>query len=83
MHGAYSATKVDKVVRYAGNHVFPNGTITVKLNAPQGAKVAVALDPDGTQSCRIDKSWKDGVWTVTVGKKGSDYPGVMSIACLP
>lgn len=83
MHGAYPATKEDRVVRYAGNHVFPNGTITVKLNAPENAKVEVGLDPDGAQLCRIDKLWKAGVWTVTVGKKGADYPGVLSIACLP
>ena len=83
MHGAYPFTKADRVVRYAGNTVFPNGTITVKLNAPESAKVVVDLDPDGPQVCRIDKSWKDGVWTVTVGKKGVDYPGVLSIACMP
>jgi hypothetical protein len=81
MHGAYPQTKADRVVRYAGNHIFPNGTITVKLKAPENARVEVALDPDGAQACRIDKSWKDGVWTVTVGKKGAEYPGVLSIAC--
>jgi hypothetical protein len=83
MHGAYSQTKSDRVVRYAGNPVFPNGTITVRLNAPKDAKVTVDLDPDGAKACRVDKSWKDGVWTVTVGKKGVDYPGVLSIACRP
>ena len=41
-----------------------------------------AIDPDGAQTCRIDKNWKNGVWTVTVGKKGADYPGVLSIAAL-
>ena len=82
MHGAYSQTKDDRVVRFAGNPVFPNGTISVKLAAPKDARIAVALDPDGAQTCRIDKSWKDGVWTVTVGKKGTDYPGVLSIAAL-
>ena len=70
------------VVRFAGNPVFPNGTLAVKLTAPDDARLAVALDPDGAQTCRIDKSWKDGVWTVTVGKKGADYPGVLSIAAL-
>ena len=83
MHGAYPFTKADRVVRYAGNTVFPNGTITVKLNAPESAKVLVDLDPEGPQMCRIEKSWKDGVWTVTAGKKGVDYPGILSIACLP
>ena len=82
MHGAYSQTKDDRVVRFAGNPVFPNGTITVKLSAPQDARIEVALDPDGAQTCRIDKSWKDGVWTVIVGKKGAEYPGVLSIAAL-
>jgi hypothetical protein len=82
MHGAYSQTKDDRVVRFAGNPVFPNGTLSVKLSAPENARIAVALDPDGAQTCRIDKSWKDGVWTVTVGKKGADYPGVLSIAAL-
>ena len=82
MHGAYSQTKDDRVVRFAGNPVFPNGTISVKLSAPKDARIAVALDPDGAQTCRIDKSWKNGVWTVTVGKKGADYPGVLSIAAL-
>jgi hypothetical protein len=83
MHGAYSDTKSDRVVRYAGNTVFPNGTIAVKLRAPKDARVVVDLDPEGAQVCRIDKSWNDGVWTVTVGKKGADYPGVLSIACMP
>ena len=73
----------ENYARYAGNTVFPNGTITVKLNAPEIAKVVVDLEPGGPQTCRIDKSWKDGVWTVTVGKKGVGYPGVLSIACLP
>jgi hypothetical protein len=82
MHGAYSATKEDRVVRYAGNPVFPNGTISVKLKAPESAKVVVDLDPDGADACRIDKSWKDGIWTVTVSKKGVKYPGVLSISCV-
>ena len=82
MHGAYSATKDDRVVRYAGNPVFPNGTISVKLKAPESAKVVVDLDPDGADACRIDKSWKDGIWTVTVSKKGVKYPGVLSISCV-
>lgn len=83
MHGAYSETKADRVVRYAGNPVFPNGTIAVRLKAPADAVVSVALDPDGAQECRIDKSWTNGVWTVTIGKKGAAYPGVLSVAAMP
>ena len=80
MHGAYSETKDDRVVRFAGNPVFPNGTITVKLTAPSEAEIAVALDPDGAKACDVRKTWKDGVWTVVVGKTGAAYPGVLSIS---
>ena len=82
MHGAHAVTKIDRVVRYAGNDVFPNGTITVELKGPSDARVDVALDPDGAQECSVEKDWKDGVWTVVVGKKGAGYPGILSIALL-
>ena len=80
MHGAYSQTKADRVVRFAGNPVFPNGTITVRLNAPSDAVIDIALDPDGAQSCDVRKTWKDGEWTVVIGKKGASYPGVLSVS---
>ena len=80
MHAAYPVTKDDRIVRYAGNNRFPIGRITVKLRAPESARIEVALDPDGAQACDIRKSWSDGIWTVSVGKKGADYPGVLSIA---
>ncbi len=80
MHGAYAKTLPDRVVRYAGNPVFPNGTISVKFADVPGAKVEVELDPDGAQSCAVAESVKDGVRTVTIGKKGRGYPGVLSVA---
>ena len=82
MHGAYSETKADRVVRYAGNPVFPNGTITVKLSAPQTAEIEVVLDADGASDFEMTKTWEENVWTVRIGKKGSTYPGVLSIAAV-
>jgi hypothetical protein len=82
MHGAYSETREGRLVRNAGNHVFPNGTITVKLKAGQDAEIRVALDTPGAKECTVTKSWQDGVWTVVVGKKGAEYPAVLSIAAV-
>ena len=82
MHGAHAVTKSDRVVRYVGNDVFPNGTITIELKGPADARVEVSLDPEGAQECAVEKNWKDGVWTVVIGKKGAGYPGVLSIALL-
>lgn len=80
MHGAYSRTFSDRVVRYAGNPIFPNGTITVKFADVHSAKVEVALDPSGAKECSIVESVENGVRTVTIGKKGRDYPGVLSVS---
>ena len=80
MHGAYSQTKADRVVRYAGNPVFPNGTITVRFAEVPGATVEVALDPDGAQTYALAERVERGERVVTIGKKGAAYPGVLSVA---
>lgn len=80
MHGAYARTLADRVVRDAGNPVFPNGTIAVKFADVPGAKVEVDLDPSGARACAVSESVADGVRTVTIGKKGRGYPGVLSVA---
>ena len=80
MHGAHSAAKADRVVRTAGNPVFPNGTITVKFRDVPGAKVEVALDPDGAQVYSMNETVADGVRTVVIGKKGAKYPEVLYVA---
>ena len=80
MHGAYSQTKADRVVRYAGNPVFPNGTIAVKFADVPGAKIEVTLDPDGAQDYTLKESVVQGKRMVTIGKKGANYPGILSIA---
>jgi len=82
MHAAYAETKSDAIVCHAGNTRYPIGRITVRLTAPQDAKIVVDLDPSGAAECDLTKSWKDGVWTVSVGKKGHDYPAVRSIAAI-
>ena len=80
MHGAYTKTLPGRVVRQAGNPVFPNGTISVRFRDVPGAKVEVALDPSGAQDYELRESVADGVRTVTVGKKGRDYPALLAIA---
>ena len=82
MHGAHAVAKSDRVVRYAGNDVFPNGTVTVALRAPESARIEVALDPDGARECALRKTWTNGVWSVVIGKCGVAYPGVLSVAAV-
>ena len=45
-----------------------------------GARIEIATDPSGTGDFSLDESVTDGVRTVTVGKKGRDYPLILGIA---
>ena len=80
MHGAYTKTLPGRVVRQAGNPIFPNGTIAVRFEDVPGAKVEVELDPSGSQACEIREATDGGVREVVVGKKGRDYPALLAIA---
>lgn len=80
MHAAYPERRGCRIVRHVGNARYPNGTIAVRLKAPQSARIEVALDPDGAQCADITKSWSNGVWSVTVGKKGMEHPAVLFIS---
>jgi hypothetical protein len=80
MHGAYTATLPGRVVRQAGNPIFPNGTISVRFRDVPGAKTSVALDSSGSQEYTLTESVERGVRTVTVGKKGRGYPVLQAIA---
>ena len=80
MHGAKAVLADGKVMRRAGNPVFPNGTITVKFRDVPGAKVEIALDPSGSREYSCSETVEDGFRTVVVGKKGADYPAILSIA---
>ena len=80
MHGAY-AKLVDGVpVRRVGNAIFPNGTIVVEFRDVPGAWVEVELSPDGAQTYALGESVADGVRRVVIGKKGVEYPAVVSVA---
>ena len=79
MHAAYPELKPGRIVRHVGNNRYPNGRLSVRLKAPQNAKIEVVLDPDGASTCDIRKTWKEGFWTVSVGKSGSTYPAVVAI----
>jgi len=80
MHGAYTQTLPGRVVRQAGNPIFPNGTISVQFSDAPGAVVEVSLDPSGSKEYSMRETVKDGIRTVTVGKKGRDYPALLGIA---
>ena len=80
MHGAHAETVDGRIMRRAGNPVFPNGTLTVKFRDVPGAKVEVVLDPSGAQECSMVEKTEGGWRSVTIGKKGADYPAVRSIA---
>ena len=80
MHGAYTMTLPGRVVRQAGNPVFPNGTISVRFEDVPGAKVEVELDPSGAQEYDLRETVAGGFREVTVGKRGRDYPRLLAIA---
>jgi len=80
MHGALCSLKGTRLSRYAGNPVFPNGTIRVKFRDVPGAKIEVKLDPDGAKEYTLTEKREGGFLTVTIGKKGAAYPGIVSIA---
>lgn len=82
MHAAYPERMASGLVRQAGNSRYPNGRLTVRLKAPETARIEVDLDPEGAGAADVCKSWKDGVWTVSVGKKGSGHPLVRFIAAV-
>lgn len=82
MHGAYSKTYPDRVVRMAGNPVFPNGTIEVRFREVPGARAVVELDESGAPTCEVTERVADGFRYVKVGKRGRDYPAVRSISLL-
>ncbi len=71
-----------RLVRQGGNNRYPNGRITVRLNAPETAEIEVVLSPSGSARCDLHKSWADGVWTVSVGKQGDAFPAVERIAAI-
>ena len=80
MHGAYTKTLPGRVVRQAGNPIFPNGTIAVRFRDVKGAKVEVALDPSGAQEYDIRESVSNGFRTVVIGKKGRNYPVILGVS---
>lgn len=80
MHGAHAELKGGVPVRWVGNPVFPNGTVTVEFKDVPDAKVEVELDPAGAADYTLGETAAGGVRTVVIGKKGAAYPAVRSIA---
>ena len=82
MHAAYSERKGDCLVRNVGNARYPNGMITVRLKASRSARIDVELAPGGAREAAVESKWSDGVWTVSISKRGSGYPRVLFVAAV-
>jgi len=80
MHGAHSEIVGGWPVRWVGNTVFPNGTITVDFKDVPGAKLEIALDPSGSQEYKYSESVEAGRRKVVISKKGASYPAIRSIS---
>lgn len=80
MHAAHARLSNGRVVRIAGNDVFPNGTMRVEFRDVPGARVEVSVDPEGHQGFTCSESVSGGVRTVTVGRRGDGYPAIRYIA---
>ena len=80
MHGAHSEIVNGWPVRWVGNAVFPNGTITVEFKDVPGAKLEITLDPSGSQEFKCSESVEAGRRKVMILKKGASYPGIRSIS---
>ena len=76
MHSCYAELKGNDLWLTAGWERFPDGTLTLRLKGPESARVEVGLASELPQSCSLSKQWADGIWTVTIGKRGTGYPGV-------
>ena len=80
MHGSYQEILDGRPVRWAGNSIFPNGTIRVAFKDVPGARVEVALSPKGARDYALTEEVVNGVRHVTIGKKGAAYPAVVSVS---
>ena len=83
MHSCYAELCEDNLWLTAGWERFPDGSLTVRLKGPESAQVEVGLAPGLPQTYALSKKWQDGVWTVTVGKRGTGYPGVRYVRLMP
>ena len=74
-------TKTGRLVRHVGGANAPEGSFTVRLNAPADAHVHVELDWGGCRKCAVSTNWATGVWTVRVAKnRDAGVPDVLSVS---
>lgn len=57
MHASHSCLRGGHPVRYAGNTVFPNGTIRVELHSAPGAILEIMLDGESAETLAV---WLNG-----------------------
>lgn len=82
MHASYQTIENKVPVRFVGNPIFPNGTVSVEFKDIPGTRVEVEIDPAYAKEFSLTESVSDGIRRVTVSKNGSSYPAVRSISLI-
>lgn len=83
MHASYQDVEAGVPVRYAGNGIFPNGTVRVEFKDDGTSKLEIELDPErGAKEYALSDVTTNGIRTVAISKKGADYPAIRSIALI-
>ena len=59
MHASHSLLQNGRPVRYAGNTVFPNGSVTVEFDAAAGNTLEIILDKDSTDEFMLTVNGRD------------------------
>ena len=80
MHASYQDVDSGVPVRYAGNAIFPNGTVRVEFDDVPGAKVVVDVDPESAADYSQTIERAGGKLRVSISKKGASYPAIRSVS---
>ncbi len=77
MHASHSLLQNGRPVRYAGNTVFPNGSVTVEFEARSGNILEITLDKDSTEEFMLHINGRsmtikapERKWTVLIAENG-------------
>ena len=77
MHASHSLLQNGRPVRYAGNTVFPNGSVTVEFEARSGNILEINLDKDSTEEFMLHINGRgmaikapERKWTVLIAETG-------------
>ena len=77
MHASHSLLQNGRPVRYAGNTVFPNGSVSVEFEAVAGDKLEINLDKDSTEEFLLTVNGRSAAvktperqWLLLIAEKG-------------